>query len=1205
MFNNSSNVDASHSTFSEVHRDQYYNARSTVQGNQTINTVIHGNQIQQDSHSNLLEALQKASAPSAAHDSAQRYPAPKCLDGTRVELLARLTSWVDGPDQTPMCWLNGRPGSGKSAVSQTIAEKYANQGRLAASFFFSRRDLERRTTQHVVPTLTTQLLGFLPSIRPAVIAALESDYMLPMKVLREQMEKLLLGPLSTATETPGAPLLIVVDALDECDDESLVSELVTLLALLPRKTSLPLRLLITSRSEPWLQSQFHRPDISALTLPLEIHAFSAEADIRSFLRRALDDTYDQHLQVMNEVPRPWPSSDELEHIVNKAGGLFIFALTVVKFVGDKPFSGTMASVSGGSAYTDLDSLYRGAISVFPDPDVARLVLGVVYCMAIPLSVSGLHKLLQKPDFDARIVVPALSSVLLASEDRKQPIQFYHASFRDFLINPQRSQKYAINPDAYHRFMAQLCLETMSNSLKRDMCGIGDPANGQQRTFDEALLYACRFWSRHLALLPSDGVASEALLGTTVLLCWIEALSIFGELENAVVMLREGISWLKTLREVPKDALTLLEDADRLVVLYMDCISQCALHVHLTAISLVPMSSAIHKTFIHQSIGKVILKPDRGGGWTGLRKSLYLHKPIHSVHGVQVWDVITGGNVASLGDHLSTSLIARFSPSGAFLAAAFEGGTVTVWDPKHEGCHSEPITCLEFSMNCALLASGSRDNAIQALYRLTTHEGLVTSLRLVSGAEDNLLTVNCVAISTDGKDKTTFSKGHHSGIRSYVVAACDGEVLSRNVSSRDKPDIIWATEQFLKQSLKHVPAWQANPLLRPTELRLTTAYATQSPSFVFANLGYLFAGGIPLNTTGTATVVALSSDGNWAAAADSLGSVETFDLSMPRRTWEELDTELRSKPLISANTLIASPDGTRLADADCRVVKRIDVGLMGSAREDDDIRFKFSPDGSVFLCVILSLFSDDRSSVRVFDSRLKKVRSFTASADGTWIASDVFRVASKEHTTLLVGESDDSPINVELVGGSNAGVVHIWDRASGACKATFRVSTSMVTSLAVAIGREDGSLCLWSPSSGDQVTVKNVDLLRFSDDWSRLTSRGGDGIVFIWSIPFDADDADLVRCALCPREDSEGVDGVSNSTSIPHLLSQSDPGDVVDSHLNTTYRVRKDGWLVKGDRRVIWLPPSRRPRGKDTFYAYENGQVVFALPALNFFKWVDE
>ena len=393
--------------------------------------------------------------------------------------------------------------------------------------------------------------------------------MIPMKVLREQMEKLLLEPLSTATEKPESPPLIVLDALDECDDEGLVSELVTLIALLPRKTPLPLRLLITSRSEPWLQAQFHQPDISALTLSLEIHAFSAEDDIRSFLHRALDDTYNQHFQVMKHISRPWPSSDELERIVSKAGGLFIFALTVAKFVGDKMHNPVErlqaileddATVSTGSAYADLDSLYRDAISVFPDPDIARLVLGVVYCMAIPLSIPALHRLLQRPDVDARIIIPALSSVLLASEDGKQPIQFYHASFRDFLIDPRRSQKYAINPEAYHRLMAQLCFETMSNSLRQDMCGIGDPATAncevpdiaerRQAAFDESLLYACRFWSSHLAQLPSDSVVSETLLNalkrfsTTVLLCWIETLSLFGELESAVVMLREGISWLK-------------------------------------------------------------------------------------------------------------------------------------------------------------------------------------------------------------------------------------------------------------------------------------------------------------------------------------------------------------------------------------------------------------------------------------------------------------------------------------------------------------------------------------------------------------------------------------------------------------------------------------------------------------------------------------
>ncbi|KAH0830333.1 hypothetical protein J3R83DRAFT_1725 [Lanmaoa asiatica] len=1394
MFNNSSHIDASHSAFSEVHRDQYYNARSTVQGNQTINTVIHGNQILgQDSHSNistpplpdLIEALQKASAPSAAYDSAQRYPAPKCTEGTRIELLARITSWVDQPDQEPICWLNGRPGSGKSAVSQTIAEKYASQKRLAASFFLSRRDLERRTTQHIVPTLTTQLLAFLPSIRPAVIAALENDYMIPMKVLREQMEKLLLEPLSTATETPDAPLLVVVDALDECDDKSLVSELVRLLALLPRKGSLPLRLLITSRFEPWLQLQFHRPDISALTLSLDIHAFSVEADIRLFLRRALDDTYDEHFQVMADVPRPWPSSDELERIVNKAGGLFIFAFTLVKFVGDtmhhpierlQAILGEKASVSAGSAYADLDSLYRDAISVFPDPDIVRLLLGLVYCMVIPLSVSGLHKLLQRDDVDARIIVPALGSVLLASEDGKQLIQFYHASFRDFLINPQRSRKYAINPDVYHRLMVQLCFEAMSNSLKRDMCEIGDPAKAnsevpdlaerRQIAFDEALSYACRHWSHHLTRVPNDGVFSESLLGAlkrfsaTVLLYWIEALSIFGELESAVVMLREGISWLKTLREVPRDVLTLFEDAERLVVLYMDSISQCALHVYLTAILFVPTSSAIYKTFKHQSFGTLAHHPDRDENWAVLRAGLNLHNPIHSVvfspngeliatgganQGVQVWSTITSRNVASLGDRSTTSLFVRFSPSGAFLAAAFEGGTVVAWDPKvgrehlkYEGCHAEAITCLEFSKNSALLASGSLDHAIQVwsmetaqlLYRLTTHEGPVTSLVfssdslwLFSGSEDNLIIiwdmpsgklvrgmmghrrpVNCVSVSQDGsilasgsEDKTvkiwdtssgkctqTFSKGHHTGIRSvhffdedkHVVTACDEAILSWKVASRNTSDTIWAAEQYFKKILKLFPAWQAKvlgwgvpkPMLRfilhqtfteSTPRRLMTAYATQSSSFVFTNLGYSFAGslpipadGMPLSATGTVTAVAVSSDGNWAATADPLGSLQIFDLTMRGSTWEDLKTWMKSDPLCTADRIVPSPNGTRfmiddlsqwnLVDASHHIIKRIDMGVMGSLRSDNDVRFKFSADGSIFFSLAANFFNDDKITMRVFDSvtgeqraqfpGLKQVHSSVASADGAWIACGhrlgqvvVFRVASKERTNI--GDNNLS-INVllfsddaqELVGGSTTGVVHIWNRASGECKATIGVSTSMVTALAyagtpgearVAIGREDGSLCLWSPSTsashdilcGNQAIVKNVDFIRFSDDRTRLTSRGEDGTVFSWAIPFEEDDAEMACCALCPRQDP----GVSNdTTSLPHLLARFDVEDAVDSLFHTAYRVRKDGWLVNGNRRVIWMPEPMRPRGKDAFYAYENGQVVFFTPSkdLIFLRWVD-
>jgi WD40 repeat protein len=189
-------------------------------------------------------------------------------------------------------------------------------------------------------------------------------------------------------------------------------------------------------------------------------------------------------------------------------------------------------------------------------------------------------------------------------------------------------------------------------------------------------------------------------------------------------------------------------------------------------------------------------------------------------------------------------------------------------------------------------------------------------------------VNCVAVSKDGsiiasgsEDKTakiwdtssgkcaqTFSKGHHTGIRSvhffdedkYVVAACDDMVLSWNVASTcDTSDTIWTIEQFLKTTLKRAPAWQINVIgwgvtevlcldsystQRSLNQRcLKTAYTTQSPSYsCLPTEAYLFTGSlpspvnVPLNRTGTiVTAVAVSSDGNWAATVDSLGSLRNL------------------------------------------------------------------------------------------------------------------------------------------------------------------------------------------------------------------------------------------------------------------------------------------------------------------------------------------
>ena len=132
------------------------------------------------------------------------------------------------------------------------------------------------------------------------------------------------------------------------------------------------------------------------------------------LRHLLNEVYKEHPQVMQNVPLPWSSPDDLDRIVQKASYLFIFASTVVKFVANRlhdPIPRLQAMLedkpSNGSPYTDLDALYLDAIAVIPDADAIHLILGVVYCLSVIMSVPASYKLLDRQDVDARIIIPAL------------------------------------------------------------------------------------------------------------------------------------------------------------------------------------------------------------------------------------------------------------------------------------------------------------------------------------------------------------------------------------------------------------------------------------------------------------------------------------------------------------------------------------------------------------------------------------------------------------------------------------------------------------------------------------------------------------------------------------------------------------------------------------------------------------------------------
>ena len=78
------------------------------------------------------------SVADAPFNSYNKQHAPTCLPDTRVDLLQEIHDWADGQDEQRIFWLNGLAGTGKSTIACTVAQRYFDQRRLGASFFFSR-----------------------------------------------------------------------------------------------------------------------------------------------------------------------------------------------------------------------------------------------------------------------------------------------------------------------------------------------------------------------------------------------------------------------------------------------------------------------------------------------------------------------------------------------------------------------------------------------------------------------------------------------------------------------------------------------------------------------------------------------------------------------------------------------------------------------------------------------------------------------------------------------------------------------------------------------------------------------------------------------------------------------------------------------------------------------------------------------------------
>jgi archaellum biogenesis ATPase FlaH len=164
---------------------------------------------------------------------------------------------VDSEDSPGIFWLSGLAGTGKSTIAQTVAAQYNTKGRLAASFFFSRTGRDISHAGKFITSIAFQIASSIPGLKRKICDAIAKNGNIASLALDDQWQELVLVPLSTLEDQDcRQSYVIVIDALDECDNQNDVQKILQRLAEVQSLQNTRVRVILTSRPEVPIQYGF-------------------------------------------------------------------------------------------------------------------------------------------------------------------------------------------------------------------------------------------------------------------------------------------------------------------------------------------------------------------------------------------------------------------------------------------------------------------------------------------------------------------------------------------------------------------------------------------------------------------------------------------------------------------------------------------------------------------------------------------------------------------------------------------------------------------------------------------------------------------------------------------------------------------------------------------------------------------------------------
>lgn len=500
---------------------------------------------------------------------ARDSPKQPCLEGTRTAVIQEITDWINLPNTEEVSrvfWLNGVAGSGKSAIALSFRDLFASVKRLGSAFFFDKNYTDR-TPSKLFSTISRDIADLVPEWRAALLDVLGESHSLRTTLsVDEQWKEFMVKPARRIDQSQSARrVVIVIDAPDEFPAGSVEREhMLEKFALLGQLPSC-FRVLITSRPDHDIQEALRQKVFLREKQMGSIDEQSTRNDIDCYAKHCL-----AHLRL---------EASELHELNKHADCHFQWMATACKFVMGK----TRASVHSCSPWlskndwkkrlsvvisgsTDhLDTLYTSILkdafgNGMNDPEHAqrvRDILGRILYLGQPISMAALQALHYNDCHDIAELLAPLSSLLQGvSRDDVLPIRPLHSSFRDFLMDRQRSAEFCVSSaDAHHTALASMCFQTLG-ALCFNICGLKSShlnnknvhglGHRTAQRIPSQLQYACVWWSYHLqrAQLSDDICGVLRIFLETKSLYWVEAASLLRETSQVYEHLSHLCHWAK-------------------------------------------------------------------------------------------------------------------------------------------------------------------------------------------------------------------------------------------------------------------------------------------------------------------------------------------------------------------------------------------------------------------------------------------------------------------------------------------------------------------------------------------------------------------------------------------------------------------------------------------------------------------------------------